>query len=72
MQLSRCKRHNTKKTMKIHSIKLVLTILAGITLIGVSGCRSTAHGVVRDTKRNTEKVGQGVENVGEKIQDSTR
>lgn len=58
--------------MKIHYLKLAWTVLAGITLIGASGCRNTAHGVVRDTKRNTEKVGQGVENVGEKIQDSTR
>ena len=34
--------------------------------------RNTARGVVRDTKHNTEKVGEGMEHVGEKITDSTR
>jgi len=58
--------------MKLHHLKLAWMVLAGITLIGASACRNTARGVVRDTKHNTEKVGQGVENVGEKIQDSTR
>ena len=58
--------------MKSQSIKFASMMLAVLTLIGVSACRNTAHGVVHDTKRNAGKVGQGVENVGEKIQDSTR
>jgi predicted small secreted protein len=60
------------KNMKPHSLKFAWVVLGAITMITASGCRSTAQGVVRDTKHNAAKVGQGVENVGEKIQDSTR
>jgi hypothetical protein len=72
VQLWRCQQSKTSKTMKPHSPKIAWLLLAGITLIGSSACRSTAQGVVRDTKRNTEKVGEGMEHVGEKIQESTR
>jgi predicted small secreted protein len=58
--------------MKPHPLKLASVVLGAIAMITASSCRNTAQGVVRDTKHNAAKVGQGVENVGDKIQDSTR
>lgn len=58
--------------MKNHYLKLAWVVLGGIAMIAASSCRNTAHGVVRDTERNTETVGRSVKHVGEKIQDSTR
>lgn len=69
MRFYRCQQ---SKTMKPHFLKLAWLLLAGITLIGTGACRNTARGIVRDTKHNTEKVGEGMEHVGEKIKDSTR
>ncbi len=58
--------------MKLHFLKLVWVMLGAVALLAANGCRSTAHGFVHDTERNAAAVGRGVENVGEKIQDSTR
>jgi hypothetical protein len=58
--------------MKLQYSKLTWMALGAITMIAASSCRSTVHGVVRDTERNTQKVGQGVERVGEKIQHRAR
>jgi predicted small secreted protein len=69
--------------MKLQFLKPALAVFGVLTLLAASSCRNTAHGVVNDTKRNTNKVGKGVEHVGnkigqgvertgEKIQDSTR
>lgn len=58
--------------MKPHFLKLAWVALGSIIMIAASSCRNTAHGVVSDTERNAQKVGRGVEHVGEKIQDSTR
>jgi predicted small secreted protein len=62
----------THETMKTHYLKFAWVVLGAITMIGASSCRNTAQGVVRDTERNTQKVGQGMEHVGEKIQDTAR
>lgn len=69
--------------MKTQFLKPALAVFGVITMITASSCRNTAHGVVNDTERNTQKVGRGVEHVGnkigqgvertgEKIQESTR
>ena len=52
--------------------KLTILALAAITMIAAGGCANTVRGVVRDTERNTQKVGQGVERAGEKIQETAR
>ena len=57
--------------MKSQSLKLAWVVITGITLIGASSCRNTAHGVVKDTKHNTEKVGEGMQEVGHDIQKAT-
>lgn len=68
--------------MKHPTLKLA-SLLVAASLLSVTSCRNTAHGLVNDTERNTRKVGRGVEHVGnkigegvertgEKIQDSTR
>lgn len=58
--------------MKIRHLKLTCLAFGAITVIAAGGCRSTVRGVVSDTERNTQKVGQGVERVGEKIQETVR
>jgi len=58
--------------MNSHYLKITWLAAGTIAMLASGACTNTARGVVRDTKHNTEKVGRGVEHVGEKIQDSTR
>ena len=48
-----------------------LVLVAGASL-GLSACGDTWSGVKQDTKDNTAAVGRGMENAGEKVQDTVQ